>query len=592
MIVKMKKITLLVSAKHRDSALTQLRKAGVLHIHDIKIPVSEDIQSLETGLENVEKSLQIIGEENEGKAKLDIDQAESYIEQIISLNQERKTLYRELDEQQEIEKWFQKWGAISYASLQKLEQAGIFVRLYIADKGALKNLPQDKIIHVAKEDRGTIYFALFTESSENKLDYKKEQVPQFELTEVKAKIAQIEKEIKRINNTLKELSGVRQCLLTYKNDLGKRLELNRVKYGMGEEGEISYLQGFCPEETVPQLKKLAEKDGWGYVIENPDDPAEVPTLIRNPKWIRIIEPLFNFMGTLPGYNEPDVSLVFLAFFSIFYAMIVGDAGYGLIFLITTFIFARKKKDAPREFFNLMYLMSGTTIVWGLITGTWFGAEKISQLPFLKIFIIDKIYSFNPNPESQLFIMQLTFIIGVVQLSIGHLISAFRKMNSLTAIAEIGWVLVLGAVYFIANNIVLGKEMAGATMPLFISGVALILLFANFQKNIIKGILSTLGNLPLDIISSFSDVVSYIRLFAVGLATVIVATSFNQMAIGSGIDSILSGIIAAIILLLGHSINLALCGMSILVHGVRLNMLEFSGHVGVQWTGKAYKPFKE
>ena len=362
--------------------------------------------------------------------------------------------------------------------------------------------------------------------------------------------------------------------------------------GVGEEDDLAYLQGFCPEETVPQLKKLAEKDGWGYVIENPDDPAEVPTLIRNPKWIRIIEPLFNFMGTLPGYNEPDVSLVFLAFFSIFYAMIVGDAGYGLIFLITTFIFARKKKDAPREFFNLMYLMSGTTIVWGLITGTWFGAEKISQLPFLKIFIIDKIYSFNPNPESQLFIMQLTFIIGVVQLSIGHLISAFRKMNSLTAIAEIGWVLVLGAVYFIANNIVLGKEMAGATMPLFISGVALILLFANFQKNIIKGILSTLGNLPLDIISSFSDVVSYIRLFAVGLATVIVATSFNQMAIGSGIDSILSGIIAAIILLLGHSINLALCGMSILVHGVRLNMLEFSGHVGVQWTGKAYKPFKE
>jgi len=74
--------------------------------------------------------------------------------------------------------------------------------------------------------------------------------------------------------------------------------------------------------------------------------------------------------------------------------------------------------------------------------------------------------------------------------------------------------------------------------------------------------------------------------------VIVATSFNQMAIGSGIDSILSGIIAVVILLLGHSINLALCGMSILVHGVRLNMLEFSGHVGVQWTGKVYKPFKE
>ena len=126
-------------------------------------------------------------------------------------------------------------------------------------------------------------------------------------------------------------------------------------------------------------------------------------------------------------------------------------------------------------------MSGTAIIWGLITGTWFGSETISQLPFLKFFVVDKIYSFNP--ESSAFIMQLSFIIGVVQLSIGHLMTAFKKINSLTALAEIGWVLVLWAVYFIANNIVLGTEMAGATMPLFISGVVLILLFANFQKQV-------------------------------------------------------------------------------------------------------------
>ena len=189
-------------------------------------------------------------------------------------------------------------------------------------------------------------------------------------------------------------------------------------------------------------------------------------------------------------------------------------------------------------------------------------------------------------------MQLTFIIGVVHLSVAHLITVFRKMNSLTALAEIGWVLILWAVFFVANNIVLGKELSSATMPLLIVGAMLVILFANFQKNVLKGILATLGNLPLSIISSFSDIVSYIRLFAVGLATFIVASNFNTIAIGSGINSMVSGIIAAIVLLIGHSINLALCGMSVLVHGVRLNMLEFSGHSGIQWSGKPYEPFKE
>ena len=103
---------------------------------------------------------------------------------------------------------------------------------------------------------------------------------------------------------------------------------------------------------------------------------------------------------------------------------------------------------------------------------------------------------------------------------------------------------------------------------------------------------TLGDMPLSIISSFSDVVSYLRLFAVGSASVTVASSFNNMAIGGGIHSIVGGLIAALILFLGHSLNIMLGMMSVIVHGVRLNMLEFSGHLDMQWAGKKYQPFKE
>ena len=589
MIVPMKKVTLLTSLKHREATLMQLRKLGVLHIQDVKPPVSEDIQSLEMKLDNIDRALQIIPQLESEPKEVPSERAQTVVQQVLSLNQQKDGLQRELAEFNEIKKWFDQWGAISFKSIQQLEEKGIFVRLYITDKSFLKRLPDDKIIYI-EQDNGIVRLALFGQTPDDKLDLKEEQIPQIEPAEVKTKISQLESEINKIDQQLNELAGVRAGLISYKNDLTKRLELNRVKHGMGEEVGVAYLQGFCPEDVVADIQTAADKQGWGYIVQNPDDPSEVPTVIRNPKWIRIIEPLFKFMGTLPGYQEQDVSLVFLAFFSVFYALIVGDAGYGLIFLIATFLADRKTKSSSREFFYLMYLVSFVTIIWGTITGTWFGSEKIAQLPFLKIFIIEQISSFNPDSTS--FIMQLTFIIGAIHLSIGHLLSAAKKSNSITALADIGWILVLWGVYFIANNIVLGKELAKATMPLLIAGASIILLFANFQKNIIKGILVTLGNLPLSIISSFSDIVSYIRLFAVGLATVIVATSFNEMAVGSGINSIVSGIIAAIILLLGHSINLVLCGMSILVHGVRLNMLEFSGHVGVQWTGKPYQPFKE
>ncbi|NQT06695.1 MAG: hypothetical protein HQ575_04045, partial [Candidatus Omnitrophica bacterium] len=103
---------------------------------------------------------------------------------------------------------------------------------------------------------------------------------------------------------------------------------------------------------------------------------------------------------------------------------------------------------------------------------------------------------------------------------------------------------------------------------------------------------TLGNLPLSIISAFSDVVSYLRLFAVGYASVIVANSFNNMAMEAGFGSIASGLGAAFILFFGHALNIALGIIAVVVHGIRLNMLEFSGHLGMQWSGREYKPFKE
>jgi V/A-type H+-transporting ATPase subunit I len=591
MIVKMQKITLLVSEKYHEPALKVLRKLGVVHVNYIHKPFSEDIQSLETEVEKVENALRLISFDNqESPEKRGIASAVEDVNRILSLAQRKDTLERELRDLVQKRQWFDEWGVVSYASLQQLQQAGIHLRFYLADKRAFRKVAADKQIYIVKKEGNRVRIALFADSPEEKLDFKEDKFPDVEFNSLEPEIARIRQELSGLQDELKKLNEARNELLEYDSELKKRLEFDKVRDSMGHDAQIVYLQGYCPLDKVQQIKKVAKREGWGYSIEDPDDPDDVPTLIRNPKWVRVIEPLFQFMGTLPGYKEQDVSFVFLLFFSLFYAMLVGDAGYGLLFLLATFYVARKKKSAPREPFKLMYVLSGTTIVWGVLTGTWFGSEKIAELPLVKAFVIDQIDSFSYSNQS--FMMKLTFIIGVVHLSVGRLLAMIQKMNSLKAIAEIGWIAILWGVYFVANSLILANPLPGYVWLLFVIGSALIMVFANFQKNVLKGMIQTISNLPLGIINTFSDVVSYIRLFAVGLATVIVAASFNEMASDAAVDTVSSGLIAALILVFGHALNILLAMMSVLVHGVRLNMLEFSSHVGMKWSGKPYRPFQE
>ena len=598
MIVKMQKLTLFVSANHKDDALNKLKKLGLVHIHNINQPISEDITSIETELSNVERSLSIIGLKNIEKSDRSINfkKTGSLVENIISLASTKDQLNNVLEEEKGKFNWFQTWGNVSMSEIEELRNAGIYIRLYTSDKSYLKKLPEDRMIYVVNEDKYKVYLALVSTEENSTLDLKEEIIPADNLKSVKDKIASTEKELLQINKKINDLSEFQADILAYQEKIKKRYEFANVKYGMENEESISYLQGFCPEESTDIIKKEADKESWGYVFEEPDDLSEVPTLIKNPRWIKIIDPIFKFMGTVPGYQEYDISMWFLIFFSLFFAMLIGDAGYGFIFIVLTLWARRKMPKAPSEPFILMYILGGATVIWGLLSGTWFGLERIAQIPFLKKCIIPSISSFDLSKHSfndnQNIMMQLCFLIGAIHLTVAHLTSALRNKKSLRALSQIGWIGIVWSLYFLAGTLVLRHEFPKmAKWPLLI-GFFLALVFTNPQKNIIKGVASTLGSLPLDIIGAFSDVVSYLRLFAVGYATVMVAYSFNTMALGNGINNIISGFIAAFILFLGHGLNIILGAMSIVVHGIRLNMLEFSGHLGMEWSGKEYKPFKE
>ena len=184
-----------------------------------------------------------------------------------------------------------------------------------------------------------------------------------------------------------------------------------------------------------------------------------------------------------------------------------------------------------------------------------------------------------------------FFLGAFHLSIAHSWRAYLKIPSVTALADVGWICILWTAFFLAKTLILGEAFPTWGIWLVAAGVVLVILFTNPQANILRGIGEGLGTVVLSFMNNITDVISYIRLFAVGLATLAIAETTNFLASGFG-DGVVAIVAGVVILITGHGLNIVLGPMSVLVHGVRLNVLEFSGHANVTWSGITFEPLKE
>jgi V/A-type H+-transporting ATPase subunit I len=282
-------------------------------------------------------------------------------------------------------------------------------------------------------------------------------------------------------------------------------------------------------------------------------------------------------------------------------MIIGDGAYGVIFLIVAIAMTIKFKKVNNAIF-LVYVLSIATIVWGAITGTWFGTEAAMKIPILKALVIPNFANYPElfgvtATQQQNTIMKFSFTLGVIQISLGALLSIKKKVQekNLSFVADIGWMIAIISMYLLSLFLVIGQKIN--IKPVFaaiIVAFIIVVLFGGMEpgKTFAQGLKAGLANaftVFLDTISCFGNVMSYIRLFAVGMASLAIAQSFNDIAAGFHGPLI---IVAILVLLIGHGLNLIMALLSVVVHGVRLNVLEFSGQAGLEWTGIAYDPFKE
>ncbi len=607
MIVPMKKISVFMKDVEKVTALRRLRKMGVMHINATRVK-SERIDELNRHRDDFRKICDRIGETYDEALKKSQHRVEEVIRFEEALHKRKRLLESIADEHEltlkvieteaEIER-ISSWGDFSPEDLKALSEHGIELTLYTVKNSVLEESDDFEFIRL-HEGKHASSIAVLGRKLPTNPEFHQFQLPRKSLSELRTSIEFYQQGIKQIHGLFIDEARYLICYRDIIRRIDEELIFESAHYSMDGNGDIAWITGFMPEERQQDLMELARKESWGLLIDDVKEGDQVPTQLKNNRVVRMIEPIFDILGIVPGYREYDLSLFFLLFFSVFFAMIIGDAGYGLIFLsgAVGLHIATRKMTEPLK---LIYVLSTTTVIWGAVTGTWFGSDALLEsVPLLKRLVIPTIATFPElfevtSKEAQMSVIFISFVLGIVQLSIACIINFFRELPELKSLAQLGWMLMLIGLYFLVLNLVIGIDFPAFAQYLIVIGLAVFVLFSQQEKgkSVIKGMLSGLAglfNTFLDAISGFSNIISYIRLFAVGMASVAIASSFNEMA-----APMLGGwtIPAAILILVfGHGLNLIMGLLSVVVHGIRLNMLEFSGQLGMEWTGIKYEPFKE
>ncbi len=591
MIVTMKKITLLTLKAEKEKTLKDLRKLGVVHVENVQVPTSDELDAI-----NMEKdeciSLVNILKDIKLKHEVTIDiSAHEVIEKYNRLFEQKTELNNELTSFEKKAQDVLPFGDFDFSLLNKLSDKGLYTKLYSFNSSSVPEFPEDVHAFLISSTKHNLYYALVSEYKDLKIeDIQPVEIPALRLSEIKKEIDRCIKSISEIDSDIASLKPAIPILEKHYKELNTQETLLLVRDGMGESETVTYLQGYVPDDEVAPLEKASKRCGWGLVVDDVTEEDNVPSLLRTPAWVKPMKTVFNAIGILPGYDEIDFSSVFLCFFSVFVGIIVGDAGYGLIFLIITLLLAKKLKKAQPETLGLLLIMDITTILWGTITCNFFGIQPAIMPHFLKELQINWLMD-NNN------MMKLCFLIGAIHLTVAHLWKICRTLNSTVFLADIGWIGMTWTMYLAARLVVLNEANAlpGWWIPFVAApSLALAIIFMTTKKRL-KEDWPGFVIMPLTVINNFVDIVSYVRLYAVGTASLAIAVAFNEMAINAfagTLPKVIIGLIAALILFAGHALNIILAGMGILVHGIRLNTLEFSGHIGVEWKGHEYAPFNE
>ena len=606
MIVKMQKAFIVARKTDRESVLNALRELGVVHLQPVDPGAAVATEQTLTQIDQLARAIQVLSRlESEGpKPDLSALEAANEVLRIQRDSAENRSrlsaLHREVEQ-------LQMWGEVRLEQLEQLHSSGIDVKFYSAQKDQLDEFSGELVQVIRELPAKRCLVALVTRSGGTEPEIPETaqpiELPTRDRPTIRDEAQNIDRQLKQDTERLGRLANLVPQMARTHGELQEQAAYTVADRGGLAHENLYAIQGYVPLPNAATLERDLTAAGIDAGVQVTDVETEElpPTLIRYPGWATPIKGLFDVLGTLPGYNEMDVSPFFMIALPLFAAMLIGDAGYGLIFLIVPLLFYRKlAAKAGKEKAQLLIVLGAATIIWGVLGGNIFGVSPKNFMSAGGFWAtigagLDSLQVIRGDVTQQAqTIMKLSFIFAAIHLSVGQMRQFITMVPHPKALEKLGWAIFLWGIFLIIWYLFFGSQQSPPRPPHWLAlwllaiGTGLTILFSSPSRNPIKTIALGVANFPLSALATFSDSISYIRLMGVGLASTIIGQTFNSL--GMQVAEAATWFVGGFVVLFGHSLNIAMCMIAILAHGVRLNMLEFSNNAGVQWAGYPYEPF--
>jgi len=662
MIAGIKKYTFLVH--HRDYAdlLNSLRDAGVVHITEKRkldegSEIQDDINLLKRYRSAIRELSSLAPRSGATDQTEDPSAALTDFESLTKEIVEKKQLVEKL--KAGVNKSIP-WGSFDPGTMQKLQDSDWNISLYsCSGKKFREEWSENYAVEIISRENHRIYFAVVHRKDEIPgIDADPEKIPERPAAEVKEEIALNEDAINGLEERIRSMAPAWVKSL----DDGYNSVINRIDYTTVQhqadkyvENNLYLLEGWVPDEEEEKLKELLGNSECYFFISEPGENEKIPIILKNSKFARLFEPITRLFS-LPDYRELDLTPFFAPFFMLFFGFCLGDAGYGLFFVLAGFLVKKRVSQKFRPYVSLIQYLGAAAVLFGIISGTFFGInlidtgytitdqsvvrmkeygipeKTITDLEQLKgesfstrsgftdevVSIIGEdefsgvknailksaesdfsvLRSFRHLMQDSLSMFYLAIIMGAIQILFGmvlKVVNISKQKGFKYSLSVIGWIVLL---------ITLIIFKGGAAMKLFdetrfkllfngllIFSLLLIFIFNTPGINVFLRIGKGMWDTYNVVTGIFGDLLSYIRLFALGISSSILGLVFNDISAQMLSVPYVGWLLFLIILVIGHTLNLFMATLGGFVHPLRLTFVEFYKNAGFNGGGIEYKPFK-
>ena len=630
MIEKMKKLTFLVTQKEYDTFIDGLREQGVVHVQQLKqgqtSPALQQAMDLrlryQQALDYLDISLKawetpsnspIKGEDSDVSLRReDIEGSDRLLELVEKLKAEEVSIRHTIDEAEKNVQRLEPWGNFNWEDVKRLQkESGLQVYFYAcATKSFQQEWAEKYFATTIDEYRKRTYFLAFSDEEPN-IKAERLELPSGSLAQYQQEVKEAREALQKNHNATCQLCRqYRQLLLDGMKQAQSEIQLRQVELSDESivDGVVRLMVGWTLADKADDLTKWLDAQHIYYELENPAYEDDVPVKITNDGYTSLFEPILR-MYSLPSYHDIDPSLFFAPFFMLFFGLCLGDGGYGLLVLLGGIFLALKGSDETKSYGRLGIWLGLATTICGLLTGTVFGIDLTKQDWALLAPV--KPYFLNDNGVGPIFgyspMMVISVIIGLVQVLLGMVLKgckAWKNFGFGYAIGTFSWVIAL-----LAAIALFGLPACGVALPTAVVyalygviGVSVIGIFLYNNPSAYKNpILGPLLNIGGGVWATYGmatgllgDLLSYIRLFALGLTGGVLGGVFNSLAydMTSSLPWTIRWLPMVLILLAGHGITFALSMISAFVHPMRLTFVEFFKNADFSGGGKEYTPFQK